>query len=165
MSKRIDKDKIPSVNFGRDRALECRAVTPADIHCIDCSVEFRRGGVSTSVPSLKNADESNVRPAIWAAVNTELKVRILDDWRESHEQLIARYPTAKSMAVHGSIDQLNHTERYLRDRDIRYVVATSEDAPEAVRSIKSFRDSAVTALRKVSMNTMCGSQRCGLRLK
>ena len=144
MSKRIDKDKIPSVNFGRDRALECRAVTPADIHCIDCSVEFRRGGVSTSVPSLKNADESNVRPAIWAAVNTELKVRILDDWRESHEQLIARYPTAKSMAVHGSIDQLNHTERYLRDRDIRYVVATSEDAPEAVRSIKSFRDSAET---------------------
>ena len=96
------------------------------------------------MPSLANADEGNIRSAIWAAVNTDVKERILDEWLESHEQLIARYPTAKSMAVHGSIDQLHHTERYLRERNIRFVVATSEDTPEAFRNIKAFRESPET---------------------
>jgi hypothetical protein len=142
MPERIDKDKMPHVDFGRDQALECQAVTPANINCLNASVDFRRRGVYTSVPSLKHADESNVRSAIWAAVNTELKARILDDWRESHDVLIERYPTAKSMAVHGSVDQLNHTARYLRERNIHFVVATSHDSPEATRSINAFRESA-----------------------
>ena len=46
MPERIDKDEIPTVGFSREQAMECQAVIQADIHLMNCSVEYRRG-VST----------------------------------------------------------------------------------------------------------------------
>ena len=129
------------MEYSREQALKDRAVIPANINVMDASVVYRHGGINTSVPSLKNAEGTDLRRAIFAAVHSEVKDRLVDACLNCHQNLKLSYPNAKSMLVHADISQLQDTARYLRERGFHFVIATSDDTSEAVKSIRDFRES------------------------
>ena len=141
MPEEIAKEEIACVEYSREQALKDRAVIPANINVMDASVVYRHGGINTSVPSLKNAEGTDLRRAIFAAVHSEVKDRLVDACLNCHQNLKLSYPNAKSMLVHADISQLQDTARYLRERGFHFVIATSDDTSEAVKSIRDFRES------------------------
>ena len=87
MPEEIAKEEIACVEYSRAQALKDRAVVPANINVMDASVVYRHGGINTSVPSLKNAEGTDLRRAIFAAVHSEVKDRLVDACLSCHQNL------------------------------------------------------------------------------
>lgn len=139
------------ITYSRRDALADRAILPLEFHFSDGVAEWRKesGRVVRANLSTGRADANQ---ALFTALKTEYAQEMLfagvDHWQRHRREA---NPNASLLVVAASIEQAKEQTELLRRRGLHAEIATSDDTPAAVKSIKALKAGKLKVLESVAM--------------
>jgi superfamily II DNA or RNA helicase len=149
-----ESEEMAVVEYGRQIALEEKAILPLYFRLSDGAVSWKKDGHEYSVDSLAEANRLWAGAAIMTALNTDLGMSILDDavssWRDERGK---GHTSASLLVVTATYDHAKRVHCYLRDeRGISNAdIATSHNPEQAVTAIRKFKRGKTEILVTIAM--------------
>ncbi|MDP6595820.1 MAG: hypothetical protein QGI86_08070 [Candidatus Poribacteria bacterium] len=138
------------IKYSRNEALGEEAIIPARFQIFDGKASWLDG--EGKKVSIDNLSETNDHTALNVALEMPYALSMLDqawaDWVAHKDQV---YPEAKLLVVAPNIGVAKRYQSHLAGRQYDCGIATSEEASEALKEIKRFRNGGRDCLVTVGM--------------
>lgn len=144
------------INYSRRDALEEQAILPVKFHLSGGSATWKefdpKEGKDKTIRAQVSTDDKRLSSrALFTALSTEFSDQLLETGMSDWVSYKRTHPRSKIIAVAANIPHAKSVLGKIRKMGFRSEIATSEDSPEAIRCIKSFKNTNLDILVGVGM--------------
>lgn len=143
-----DLSNMEVINYNRTDALADKAILPLEFHFSDGIANWRKVS-GTEVTANLSTSRADANQALYTALKTEYAQELLsagvNHWRNS------KGSSSSLLVVAASIETAKEYTALLNRQGLHAEIATSDDTPHAVKSIKALKAGKLKILVSVSM--------------
>jgi superfamily II DNA or RNA helicase len=140
------------IEYTRADALAEQAILPLSFMFAEGSAQWKRKSGKIVESKLSEAQGENACHALYTALHTEYATELLtyavNHWT-AHRNTINRH--AKLLVVAASIKYAKQYVTYLKNVGVNARIATSDDGPDAIKTIKAYKSNKVDILVSVNI--------------
>lgn len=139
----------PDIQYGREIALEERAILPIEFTLADGHVEWEKNGQRKS--GLLSKRILDAGQALFTALSTEFSNMLMDKALLHWQRYKANHPSSKLLIVTADFDHAKKITARLKKQGLYAKIATSHDSPKALRNIHEFKFGGLDVLVSIAI--------------